>query len=41
MFHFGVSLKRLNLKEKHKIKKTYHGYSLVHFVLYFPTYLGK
>jgi hypothetical protein len=32
--HFGLSSKRLNLKIKHKIKKTFHGYSSI-----FLTYL--
>ncbi len=38
MCHFGMSLKKLNLKVKHKIKNQIHGYSPVHFVLCFSTY---
>jgi hypothetical protein len=39
MCHFGMTLKKLNLKTKHKINKKIHGYSLVHLVLCFLTYL--
>jgi len=37
MCHFGVSLKKLNLKAKHKIKKKFHGYYLMHLVMCFFT----
>jgi hypothetical protein len=39
MCHFGTSLKKLNLKAKHKILKTIHGYFLLHLVLCFFTFL--
>ncbi len=39
MCHFGMNLKKFNLKPKHKIKIKFHGYSLLHLVLCFPTYL--
>jgi len=39
MCHFGMNLKELNLKAKHKIKKKSYGYSLVHLILCFPTNL--
>ncbi len=36
LHHFGMNLKKLNLKEKIK----FHGYFLVHLVLCFSTYLS-
>jgi hypothetical protein len=40
MCQFGMSLEKLKLKIKHKIKNIYlHGYFLVHILFYFCTYL--
>jgi hypothetical protein len=39
MCHFGTSLKKLNLKAKHKILKINYDYVLVHLVLNFLTYI--
>ncbi len=39
MCHFGMNLKKFNLKAKHKIKIKFYGYFLVHLILCFPTYL--
>ncbi len=36
---FWDELKKFNLKAKHNLKNNNHGYSLVHLVLCFPTYL--
>jgi len=41
MCHFGMNLKNLNLKKKHKLKKKIHGFFLVHLILCILTYLGK